>query len=186
MLRPHPTNKEIKLGSKDMLVSKTDQRGVITYGNNKFVEVTGYKENELIGSPHNILRNPDMPKAIFYLMWESIKSGKNIMAVVKNLAKNGDHYWVTTDFDIQRDREGKIRNYIAYRHAAPKNVVKEIEPLYKKMLEIEKEHGMDASIEYLEGFLEEKGMSYNQYIEDLAKPKGIAGAFFDKMKKMFA
>jgi PAS domain S-box-containing protein len=186
MLKAHPTNKEIKLNPKEMLVSKTDQRGVITYGNKKFVEVSGYKENELIGSPHSILRHPDMPKAIFYLMWESIKKGQNIMAVVKNLARNGDHYWVTTDFDIQRDREGKIRNYIAYRQAAPKSVLKEIEPLYQKMLEIEIEHGMDASLKYLEGFLEEKDMSYNQYIENLAKPKGITGALFEKMKMMFA
>jgi PAS domain S-box-containing protein len=185
MLQPQPTGREIKLNPKDMLVSKTDPRGVITYGNTNFVKVSGYKENELINSPHNILRHPDMPKAVFYLMWESIKNGKNIMAVVKNLAKNGDHYWVTTDFDIQRGRDGNIRNYIAYRHAAPKNVIKVIEPIYQKLLEIEKEHGMDASMDYFEGFLQEKKMSYHQFIEDLAKPKGIAGALFEKMKKMF-
>jgi len=186
MLRPYPTQREIKLDAQDMIVSKTDLKGMITYANRTFVEVSGYKENELVGSPHNILRHPDMPKAIFYLMWESIKNGKNIMAVVKNLAKNGDHYWITTDFDIQRDREGKIRNYIAYRQAAPKSVVKEIGPLYKKLLDIEKEHGMEASIGFLEGYLDERRMSYNQYIEDLAKPKGIAGMMFEKMKKMFA
>ncbi len=186
MIHPHPTGKEIKLGSKDMLVSKTDAKGNITYGNSKFVEIAGYKESELIGSPHNILRHPDMPKAAFYLMWQSIQNGKNIMAVVKNLSKNGDHYWVTTDFEIQKNKEGKIRNYIAFRHTASKNVVKVIEPLYAKMLEIEEEHGMDASIDYLEAFLEEKKMSYNQFIEDLAKPKGIAAIVFDKMKKLFA
>ena len=186
MLQPHPTGNEIKLNSKDILVSKTDQKGVITYGNSMFVEVSGYSENELIGSNHNILRHPDMPKVIFYLMWQSIKNGKNIMAVVKNLAKNGDHYWVTTDFDIQRDREGKIRNYIAFRQATNKKVVKEIEPLYQKLLQIEKEHGMDASIEYLEAFLEEKGMSYNQYIEALAKPTGVTAVIFGKMKSLFA
>jgi PAS domain S-box-containing protein len=185
MLAPHPTGKAIKVNPKDMLVSKTDPKGVITYGNTNFVKVVGYKESELIGQPHNILRHPDMPKAVFHLMWESIQNGRNIMAVVKNLAKNGDHYWVTTDFDIQRGRDGNIRNYIAYRHAASKNVLKVIEPLYVKMLEIEKNHGMDASLNYLEAFLEEKRMSYNQFIEDLAKPKGIAGAFFEKMKKMF-
>ncbi len=186
MIHPHPTGKEIKLGSKDMLVSKTDAKGNITYGNSKFVEIAGYKESELIGSAHNILRHPDMPKAAFYLMWQSIQNGKNIMAVVKNLSKNGDHYWVTTDFEIQKNKEGKIRNYIAFRHTASKNVVKVIEPLYAKMLEIEEEHGMDASIDYLEAFLEEKKMSYNQFIEDLAKPKGIAAIVFDKMKKLFA
>ncbi len=186
MIHPHPTGKELKLNSKDMLVSKTDARGVITYGNDKFVQISGYKDSELIGAAHSILRHPDMPKAVFYLMWDSIKNGKNIMAVVKNLSKNGDHYWVTTDFDIQRNKEGKIRNYIAFRQAASKNIVKVIEPLYTKMIEIENEHGMDASVDYLEAFLEEKKMSYNQFIEDLAKPKGIAGALFSKMKKLFS
>ena len=185
MIQPHPTGKELKLHPKDMIVSKTDIRGVISYGNKKFVEISGYKESELIGMPHNILRHPDMPKAIFYLMWESIKSGKNIMAVVKNLAKNGDHYWVTTDFEIRRNKENQIRNFIAFRQATPQKVVKVIEPLYATLLEIEKEHGMEESIEYLEAFLEEKNMSYNQFIEDLAKPKGLTGAIFSKMKKMF-
>lgn len=186
MTHPHPTGKEIRLSSNDLLVSKTDARGVITYANIKFVEVSGYKETELIGSPHNILRHPDMPQAIFYLMWQSIKNGRNIMAVVKNLSKTGDHYWVTTDFDIQRDRDGQVRNYIGFRQVAPKDVVKVIEPIYTKLLDIEKEHGMDASIEYLEAFLEERQMSYNQFIEDLAQPKGIAGAIFAKMKALFA
>lgn len=138
MNHPYPSGREIKLNPKDMIVSKTDPRGVITYGNDKFIEISGYKETELIGSPHNILRHPEMPSAVFYLMWDSIKNGRNIMAVVKNLAKNGDHYWVTTDFDIKRDMEGKIRNYIAFRQAAPKHVIEAIEPLYTKMLEIEK------------------------------------------------
>ncbi len=186
MIHPHPTGKELKIHPKDMLVSKTDAKGNISYGNAKFVEISGYRESELIGSEHNILRHPDMPQAVFYLMWQSIKNGKNIMAVVKNLSKSGDHYWVTTDFDIQRNREGKIRNYIAFRHPASKNIVKVVEPLYEKMIEIEKEHGMDASVDYLEAFLEEKRMSYNQFIEELAKPKGIAAVLFDKMKKVFA
>ncbi len=184
-MRPVPTGKEIKLDSDMMIVSKTDTKGIITYGNSNFVKISGYKESELIGSPHNILRHPDMPKAIFYLMWQSIKNGKNITAVVKNMARSGDHYWVVTDFDIKRDRDMKITSYIAFRQAAPKNVVKEIEDLYTILLDIEKEHGMDASIEYLESFLAEKGVNYNQYIEQLAKPKGLVGAFFNKMKSMF-
>ncbi len=184
-MRPVPTGKEIKIDSTTMIVSKTDIKGVITYGNSNFVEISGYKETELIGSAHNILRHPDMPKAIFYFMWESIKNGRNITAVVKNLTRNGDYYWVVTDFDIKRDQNQKIRNYIAFRQAAPKKVLKVIEPLYAKMIEIENEHGMDASIAYLEGYLEEKKMNYNQFIEDLAKPKGIAAVFFSKMKTMF-
>jgi len=184
-MNPVPTGKEIKIDSNTMIVSKTDDKGIITYGNSNFVDISGYKETELIGSPHNILRHPDMPKAIFYFMWESIKNGRNITAVVKNLARNGDHYWVVTDFEIKRDQNMRVRNYIAFRQVAPKNVLKEIEPLYEKMLDIEKEHGMDESINYLEAYLEEKNMNYNQYIDDIAKPKGIASIFFSKMKSMF-
>jgi len=185
VLRPVPTGKQIKLDNKRYLVSKTDTKGYIVFGNDYFSEITGYKENELIGANHNILRHPDMPKAIFHLMWQHLDSGRNIMAVVKNLAKNGDHYWVVTDFDIKRDRSGQIRNYLAFRQSAPKHVVKEIEPLYEMLLRIEKEHDMEASIEYLLGYLEEKHMNYDQFIEQLAKPKGLTAILFNKMKKMF-
>jgi len=186
VMRPVPTGNEIKLSAKRYIVSKTDTTGKILYGNDYFTEISGYKESELIGQPHNILRHPDMPKAIFYLMWEYLKNGRNIMAVVKNLAKNGNHYWVTTDFDIKRDREGNVRHYIAFRQAAPKHVVKEIEPLYRRLLDIEKEHGMEASVTYLQSFLEERGQNYDQFIEELAKPKGLTAIFFEKMKKLFA
>lgn len=179
------TENEIKLDPSIMLVSKTDVAGIITYGNNNLTEITGYSEDELIGSPHNILRHPDMPKAIFYLMWQSIRKGDNIMAVIKNRAKNGDFYWVTTDFDIQRNRDGKIRSYIAFRQAPSKDILKVIEPLYVKMLEIEKTSNMDASYAYLENFLQMKKMTYDEFIEDLAKPKGLAAVVYSKMKNLF-
>lgn len=186
MLHPQPTNKEIKLNPYDMIVSKTDASGIITYGNRNFVKISGYEESELVGSPHNLLRHPDMPKAIFYLMWESIKEGKNIMAVVKNLAKSGAHYWVTTDFDIHTSKVNGERTYIAFRQAAPKHAVKEIEPLYKTLIRIEKEQGMKESIAYLNGFLDEKGMDYHQYIESLVTDTGLTGMMFNKMKQLFA
>jgi len=186
VMRPVPTGKEIKLNTKKFIVSKTDPKGIIRYGNDYFTEVSGYKATELIGSPHNILRHPDMPKAIFFLLWEHIQNGHNISAVVKNLAKNGDHYWVVTDFEIRRNPvTNEISEYVAFRQAVPRRVIQEIEPLYAKMLEIEHAHGMEASVEYLTSFLEEKRMNYDQYIEQLAKPTGLAAALFDKMKKMF-
>ena len=181
---PTPTGREIKLSSEQMLVSKTDAHGNIVYSNECFVDVSGYSKEELIGTPHNILRHPDMPKAIFYLMWREIRRGNNIIAVVKNLSKSGDHYWVTTDFEIKKTREGKIRNYMAFRQSAPRNVIKVIEPLYKKMLEIEATDGMDGSVEYLEKFLKKKRMSYNEFIQDLATPTSIS-SFFKKMKELF-
>ncbi len=185
--RPYPTGKEIKLSSHKFIVSKTDSRGIITYANEYFSEVSGYKEFELVGSPHNIVRHPDMPKAIFYLLWKHIKNGVNISAVVKNMAKNGDHYWVVTDFEIRRNRStNEITQYVAFRNAVSKKVLKEIEPLYSRMLEIEKADGMEKSVEYLEKYLDERKLNYNQFIEQLAKPTGVAAKLFEKMKGMFA
>ena len=174
--------KERKLSSDDILVSKTDIGGRITYGNETFIEVSGYSKEELIGHPHNIIRHPDMPKAIFYLMWQSIKRGQNIMAVVKNLTKDGRYYWVTTDFDIQRGRNGQIRNYIAFREPTPRKVIKEVEKIYETLLDIEKKKGDKQSLEFLELFLEDKRMTYNEYIQDLARPKGIGEKLLHKMK----
>ena len=183
--RPTPTGKEIKLSNKRFIVSKTDTRGIILYANDYFVEVCGYSEVELIGQPHSIVRHPDMPKAIFYLLWEHIKQGKNITAVVKNMGKSGNHYWVVTDFEILRDSMGNVTEYIAYRHSVLPQVIEEIEPLYKKLKEIEDEHGMKASVDYIKAFLEEKGLSYNSYIDELAAPKGITAKLFNTMKKLF-
>ena len=185
MKRPIPLNKEIKLG-KEIIVSKTDQRGVITYGNDVFVKVSGYDLDELINTNHNILRHPDMPKAVFALLWDKIRKGENITAVVKNLSKSGAYYWVITDFEIQKDDKGKIRNYVAFRRAAPKEVVKVMEPIYANMLNVEQEHGMSASANYLFGLLDDKHMNYNEFIEDLSKPKGLKGLLFNKMKKLFS
>jgi len=183
--RPTPTGKEIKLSKKRIIVSKTDMKGVILYANDYFSEVSGYSEVELIGQPHNIVRHPDMPKAVFYLLWQTIQRGENITAVVKNLAKNGDHYWVVTDFEILRDSMGNIYQYIAYRRHVSPQILQEIEPLYAKMLEIEKVHDMRASVEYLNTYLHERQMSYNSYISELAKPKGLTAKLFDQMKRMF-
>jgi len=184
--RPIATDIEIKLDSKKMIVSKTDVTGKIIYGNEYFCELSGYKESELISSPHSILRHPDMPRAIFKLMWDHLNSGRNIMAVVKNMAKNGNYYWVTTDFDIRRDPLGNIQYYVAFRQAAPKHVVEVMEKLYVKLIAIEKEHDIKASMAYLDAYLEEKNMNYDQFIEQLAKPKGLSAIFFEKMKKLFS
>jgi len=181
-----PTGVEIKLNPKKYIVSKTDIDGNIIYANDYFTEISGYSESELIGSPHNILRHPDMPKVIFKLMWNSIQNSKNIKAVVKNLAKDGRHYWIITDFDIQKDSSGNIQNYIAYRQVASKNIIKDIEPLYKKLLDIESKYGYSESEKYLTEFLERRDMSYSQFIEDLAKKKGFSSILFNSMKKLLS
>ncbi len=184
--KPEPIDKEIELDPKRYIVSKTDPKGIIEYGNEYFVEISGYQEHELIGQPHNIIRHPDMPKIIFRLMWERISEGENIVAMVKNLSKSGRYYWVITDFDTKINKfTGEIESYYAYRKAAPKHAIKKIEPLYQKLLKIEKESGIEGARKYLVGYLETQNKTYDQFIEEITEVKGLAKFWFRAMKKLF-
>jgi len=187
MKRPEPIDNEIKLSTRRYIVSKTDPKGVIEYGNDYFVEISGYKEAELIGQPHSIIRHPDMPKIVFKMMWDRIQKNQNIMAVVKNLAKDGSYYWVVTEFEAKVDPvTNEPISYTAFRKAAPPKAVEAIAPIYQKLIEIEEKGGMEASEKYLRGFLEEKGVSYDELINELVENKGIFRLFFTAMKKMFS
>ena len=88
------TNKEVELGDSDLLVSRTDASGIITFANKNFVDISGFTEQELVGSPHNIVRHPDMPEGAFADLWSTIRAGKPWEGLVKNRTKSGDHYWV--------------------------------------------------------------------------------------------
>ncbi len=186
MQRPTPKDRPVILDPKQYIVSKTDAKGIITYGNEYFVEISGYSEAELIGKPHNLIRHPDMPKVIFKLMWERIQNDQPIMALVKNMAKDGRYYWVVSEFEAKRNKQTQeVINYTAFRKAAPKKALPEIESLYAKLREIEKQSGVEGSQNYLEGYLEDKGVSYDQYINKLVGNKGLFKIFFGAMKKLF-
>ncbi len=158
MKKPTPRDEEIILDPNRYIVSETDEKGKITYVNDYFMEVSGYSEEELTDAPHSIIRHPDMPKVVFKLLWETIKQGKNINAVVKNLAKDGRYYWIFTEFEIRRNTDnGKIIGYHASRKTISRRVIEVIDELYKKLLEIEKTEGIEASEKYLVNFLKEKG-----------------------------
>ena len=158
MQKPTPRDEEIPLDPKRYIVSETDAKGKITYVNDYFMEVSGYSEDELIGKPHSIVRHPDMPKVVFKLLWETIQQGKNINAVIKNLAKDGRYYWIFTEFEIRKNTDtGEIIGYHASRKTISKHVIEIIADLYAKLLEIEKIEGVDASEKYLISFLKDKG-----------------------------
>ncbi len=162
--KPFPVDKEINLDPTKTIMSKTDTRGIIEYANEYFMEISGYEEFELMGQPHNIIRHPDMPKTIFKLMWDSIEKGQNIHAFVKNMAKDGRYYWVLTNFEIKKDAEGNVISYYARRKAAPRNAIYEIDRLYYILKSIENKQDMQTALNYFIGMLEEKNMTYNQFI----------------------
>ena len=172
-----PLDKEVIWDKSKVIMSKTDKFGTIEYANDVFVDVSGYEDYELVGQPHNIIRHPDMPKVIFKVLWDNLKKGNNFHAIAKNMAKSGRYYWVITDFDISKNEDGEITHYFARRKSIPPGVVNQVEPLYKKLLQIETVSGMNGSEKYLTGFLEEQGkdeiLEYIDGIDDKEALKGI-------------
>lgn len=132
MSQVKPVDEEFKFEGR-AIVSETDPKGIITYANRKFCEISGYTKEELIGQPHNIIRHPDMPKAAFKQMWDSIKQGNIWNGLVKNLRKDGRYYWVETTITPIRDDTGAIVKYAAAHKPVSDTAVHEAEALYAKM-----------------------------------------------------
>jgi aerotaxis receptor len=123
---------ELKLAKDTMIVSETDEKGVITYVNEEFCRFAKYTKDELIGQPHNIVRHPDMPKVAFKGLWDTIKTCQVWHGIVKNRAKNGDHYWVNATVFASKCTQGKKR-YISVRVKPTDQEVAEAEALYKTL-----------------------------------------------------
>jgi PAS domain S-box-containing protein len=167
MKRPTPRNNEKILSQDEFIVSKTDMHGKILYGNKTFIKLSGYEEHELLGKPHSILRHPDMPKAVFKLLWDRIKQKKEIFAYVKNLSQDGSFYWVHANVTVTLDSQGNVVDYHSVRRKPSSKAMSLIPGLYAELLAEEKRAGMEASIQMLERILDEKGVSYDDFIFDL-------------------
>jgi len=135
--RPEPVDEEVIFDGRS-LISETDTKGVITFVNRKFVEMTGYTKQEAVGQPHSILRHPDMPKAAFEQMWKVIKEGKVWDGYVKNLRKDGKYYWVDVHIVPKKDENGTIIGYIASRKVTVPDRLQSTIIQYKELLEKEK------------------------------------------------
>lgn len=163
-----PTRSEKVMRENDFIVSKTDVKGRITYGNEIFIEFSGYSESELLGAQHNIIRHPDMPRGVFQFLWDSIAAGNEVFAYVKNMSKDGGFYWVFANVTPDYDAAGNIIGYLSVRRAPKRSAVQLLDGLYRQMLEAEQKAGPKdacaASLALLVGVLEQKGMSYEELI----------------------
>ncbi|MCB1922798.1 MAG: PAS domain-containing protein, partial [Gammaproteobacteria bacterium] len=126
------TQNERVLAEGTELVSATDTKGRITHANPAFVEISGFAEDELVGSNHNIVRHPDMPPAAFQNLWDTLKRGRPWMGVVKNRCKSGDHYWVDAFVTPSLDGDD-IVGYESVRVAPQRATVARAEALYKTL-----------------------------------------------------
>ena len=126
------TNRRVALRPDQDLVTKTDLKGIITYVNPGFIEISGFSEAELVGEHHNIVRHPDMPAAAFDDLWKTLESGRPWVGFVKNRCKNGDYYWVIANV-TPLYKNGQLSEYMSVRSAPTDAQVAQAESLYRQL-----------------------------------------------------
>lgn len=131
--KPIPVDIEVTF-SGGVMITETDAAGIITYANRKFCDLTGYSKEELIGSPHSINRHPDMPKAAFKGLWETIKDGNYWEGYVRNMTNEGKYYNVVVWIKPKLDDKGNIVGYIAGRKIPDKDSMQRALNQYKVMM----------------------------------------------------
>ncbi|MCC7052141.1 MAG: PAS domain-containing protein [Gemmatimonadaceae bacterium] len=166
------SGRERVFGDDEIIVSKTDVRGRITYANGVFVRVSGYPESELLGAPHSIVRHPDMPRAVFRFLWERLMAGHEVFAYVNNMASNGDNYWVLAHITPSHAPDGAIIGFHSNRRVPDRDKVARVTPLYAALLAEEQRHvdrsaGLEASCAMLADTLRSAGMTYDEWVWSL-------------------
>jgi len=161
------TNDEKVMNENNFIVSKTDTKGVITYANRIFVQMSGYKTDDIIGANHNLIRHPDMPKVAFKLAWDTIKEKKEFFGFVKNLSKDGSYYWVFAYITTDLDNGGNILGYTSFRRKPNKHATTEITKIYKLLNDAEANGGVSAFEKLLNEYLQHSKTTYDNFIHDL-------------------
>ncbi len=169
-----PSGREIHFGKEDIIVSKTDLKGRITYANHIFRQVAGYSEAELIGKPHNLIRHPDMPACVFQLLWDTVGQRQEIFAYVVNMARNGDHYWVFAHVTPSYDLAGNHIGYHSNRRCPYPDALPAVKGLYAQLCEEERKHSnrkqaIQASTRMVQDLLRQQGKTYGEFVFGLSK-----------------
>jgi len=167
-----PTGVERPWGVEEIIVSKTDLKGRITYANEIFQRLAQYSEAELMGKPHNIVRHPDMPRCVFKFLWDTLEAKKEIFALVVNMAKSGDHYWVLAHVTPSYDAAGNVISYHSSRRKPDASQIEKIKPIYAALLQEEARHSspkdsLEASYNLLIKTVQSTGLSYDELVFSL-------------------
>lgn len=168
-----PTGREARFGADEIIVTKTDLTGHLTYANDVFLRVAGYTEAEVIGQPHSFIRHPEMPRAVFKLLWDTIQGGREVFAYVVNLTKHGDHYWVFAHVTPTLDGTGATIGYHSNRRCPDRDQVEAISDLYREMVQVERAHarkpdGIAASMQLVDRAIAARGLTtYEEFVFSL-------------------
>lgn len=167
-LKITPTEQEISLDKNEVIVSKTDLTGRITYVNRAFMRIANFSETESLGQQHNLVRHPDMPRGAFHLLWETLKQGREFFGYVKNFTSDGHFYWVFANVTPDHDADGQLVGYFSVRTKPSKNAINTMQAIYQEMLAVESRAGAAkapvASVEFLQAKLKELGTTYERFI----------------------
>ena len=126
------TNNEVVMKPNTILVTRTDLKGIITFANDAFVEISGFTREELVGSSHNIVRHPEMPAAAFEDMWRTLKQNRPWQGMVKNRTKTGDYYWVNANA-MPLFENNAVKGYLSVRLTPSRAEIDAANQLYRKI-----------------------------------------------------
>jgi PAS domain S-box-containing protein len=164
-----PTGREVPFGEGELIVSKTNLKGHITYANDVFLRLSKYPVKKVIGAPHSLIRHPDMPRCVFKLLWDTIQAKKEIFAYVVNMAMDGDHYWVFAHVTPTLDAQQEVIGFHSNRRKPNPDQVAKIKSLYQALRAEEERHdsrkdGMLRGYDMLMAMLQEKGVAYDEFV----------------------
>jgi PAS domain S-box-containing protein len=162
-----PTGVERTFGVDEIIVTKTDPRGVLTYANEVFLRISALTEEQAIGQPHNIIRHPEMPRAVFKLLWDTIAQGQEIFAYVLNLAADGAHYWVFAHVTPSHDAAGRHVGYHSNRRRPDPSTIAAVKQVYDRIRTAESRHtATSAAIEAGWQALQDElgGLTYDEFV----------------------
>jgi PAS domain S-box-containing protein len=164
-----PTGVERPFGEEELIVSKTNLKGHITYANDVFLRLSKFSQKEAMGAPHSLIRHPDMPRCVFKLLWDTIEAKKGIFAYVLNMARDGDHYWVFAHVTPTLDAQQNIVGFHSNRRKPDPAQVEKVKGLYAALLAEEIRHdnrkdGMLRGYDMLMSVLKDKGLDYDEFV----------------------
>ena len=165
------TGAERRLGPEELIVTKTDLQGRITYANGVFLRISALTEDAALGRPHNLIRDPEMPRGLFHRLWRTLESGEEMFAYIRNLAADGVHYWVLAHVTPSIDAAGRVVGHHSNRRAPTRSALPVVLDAYARMREAERglsrrEAGA-AGDAALTALLEERGLTHDQWLWSL-------------------
>lgn len=174
-----PTGIERRFGPDEIIVTKTDLKGRVTYANDVFLRISAYAEPDVLGQPHSIVRHPDMPRAVFKLLWDTLAERRELFSYVCNLAADGAHYWVFAHITPSFSPAGAVVGYHSARRVASPHAIAVVKDIYTRLLAAERGHtrpvdAAGAGLDLMQQILAEQNLTYDEWVWTLASESAAA------------